>query len=89
MLSSQYCTVEEVAFMAVPDTDLPLFHMNIRSFSPHVDELHALLSCLNVYFQVKCLSDIKTSVGSQNKTNNQLPVEQVSLKLPLTVQLVV
>lgn len=51
-ISSQYCTVEEVAAMAVPDKDLSLFHMNIRSLSLHFDELHALLSCLNINFQV-------------------------------------
>ena len=64
-ISSQYCTVEEVASMAVPDTDLSLFHMNIRSLSQHFDELHPLLICLDVNFQVIGLSEIKTSVGFQ------------------------
>ena len=72
-ISSQYCTVEEVASMAVPNTDLSLFHMNIGSLSLHFDELHPLLTCLNVNFQVIGLSEIKTSVGSQNKANNELP----------------
>ena len=72
-ISSQYCTVEEVTSMAVPDTDLSLFHMNIRSLSLHFDKLHPLLTCLDVNFQVIGLSEIKTSVGSQNKANNELP----------------
>ena len=64
-ISSQYCTVEEIASMAVPDKDLSLFHMNIRSLSLHFDELHALLSCLNVNFEVIGLSETRTSHGSQ------------------------
>ena len=71
-ITSQYCTVEEVASMAVPDKDLSLFHMNIRSLSLHFDELHALIPCLNVNFQVIGLSEIKTSLDSQNK-KNELP----------------
>ena len=65
--------VKEIASMAVPDKDRSLFHMNIRNLSLHFDELHALLSCLNVNFQVIGLSEIKTSLDSQNKTNNELP----------------
>ena len=59
--------------MAVPDSDLSLFHMNIRSLSLHVDELYSLFSCLNVNFQVIGLSETKATVGSQNKTNLELP----------------
>ena len=70
---SQYCPVEEVASVAVPDTDLFLFHMNIRSLSLHFDELDPLLTCLNVNFQVIGFSEIKTSVGSQSKANNEFP----------------
>ena len=45
----------------------------IRSLSLHFDELHPLLTCLNVNFPVIGLSEIKTSVGSQNKADNELP----------------
>ena len=44
--------------MAVPDSDLSLFHMNIRSLSLHFDELYSLLSCLNVNFQVIGIGNI-------------------------------
>eukprot|EP00794_Sanderia_malayensis_P004109 gene4109-4667_t len=72
-ISSKYCTVEELEAMPVPDSDLSLLHMNIRSLSLYFDELNALLSCLNMNFQVIGLSETKATVGAQNKINIELP----------------
>ena len=71
--SSQYSTVEGIASKAVPDTALSLFHMNIGSLSLHFDELHTLLSCLNVNFQVIGLSETKSTNGSHVKVRMDLP----------------
>ena len=49
--------------MAVPDKHLTLFHMNVST----------LLYCLNANFYVISLSEIRTSVGNQIKTNTELP----------------
>lgn len=57
-ITSQYATVSEVASMELSDKDFSLFHMNIRSHSLHFEELHALLSSLNINFQVIGLSEI-------------------------------
>ena len=72
-ITSQYATVQEVASMELSDKDFSLFHMNIRSHSLHHDELHALLSSLNIYFQVIGLPEIKFSTETQVKTNIELP----------------
>ena len=72
-ITSQYATVQEVASMELSDKDFRLFHMNIRSHSLHHDELHALLSSLNVNFQVIGLSEIKFSTETQVKSNIELP----------------
>ena len=72
-ITSQYATVQEVASMELSDKDFILFHMNIRSHSLHFDELHALLSSLNINFQAIGLSDIKVSSDAQVKTNVELP----------------
>ena len=53
--------------------DFTLFHMNIGSHSLHHDELHALLSSLNINFQVIGLLEIKFSTNAQVKTNIELP----------------
>ena len=71
-INSQYCSVEDVSTMPVSDKDLSIFHMNIRSLGLHIDELHALLSCLDVKFHVIGLSEIKSSFGSQVQTNPEI-----------------
>ena len=70
--SSQYCTIEEMASMAVPGTALSPFHINIRSLFLHFDELHTILSCLSMNFQVIGLSETKTPVGPQIKSSIEL-----------------
>ena len=72
-ISFQYCTVEEFAAIAVPEKDLTLFHMNVRSLSLHFEELSTILSCLNVNFQIIGLSEIRASGGDQIKINTELP----------------
>ena len=72
-ITSQYATVQEVASMELSDKDFTLFHMNIRSHSLHHDELHALLSILNINFQVIGLSEIRLSSAAQVQTNIELP----------------
>ena len=59
--------------MAVPEKDLTLFHMNVRSLSLHFEELSTIQSCLNVNFQIIGLSEIRAAGGGQIKINTELP----------------
>ena len=72
-LSSKYYSLQELAALDVSKNDFALFHMKIRSLSLHLEEFHALLSSLNIVFQVIGLSEIKAYVDAPIKSNIQLP----------------
>ena len=62
-INSQYCTVEELAPLQVSHKDISLFH--------------ALLSNLNVDFQVLGLSEIKVSNDAPESTMSTFLVLQI------------
>ena len=72
-IDCKYYNVQEFQSIETSAKDISLFHMNIRSFHLHFDELFTLLANTGADFEIIRLSETKDTVDSPLSTNTDIP----------------